>query len=115
MTDLLVTNEDVNNPEPHSEPYINAGGHFGGNIKDFIIFEDSETGLVSATTGCHVHKVMKVSDININLIKNLNNLNRNIIIPAAGLGNRFKKRGFKSQKPLIELDNKTLIEHAISS
>ena len=45
----------------------------------------------------------------------MNNLNRNILIPLAGLGSRFQKRGFKLQKPLIQLENKTLIEHAVSS
>ena len=45
----------------------------------------------------------------------MNNLNRNILIPAAGLGSRFQKRGFKLQKPLIKLENKTLIEHSVSS
>ena len=114
--DLLISNEDVINSKPHSEPYIKAISHFGGDLKNFIIFEDSETGLKSAYgTGCEVYKVENINDINLSLIKQLNNLNRNILIPAAGLGSRFKKRGFKLQKPLIELENKTLIEHAISS
>ena len=114
--DLLISNEDVTNPKPHSEPYIRAISHFGGELKNFIIFEDSETGLTSAYgTGCKVYKVENTNDINLSLIKQLNNLNRNILIPAAGLGSRFQKRGFKLQKPLIELENKTLIEHAVSS
>ena len=114
--DLLITNEDVINSKPHSEPYVKAISHFGGNLEDFIIFEDSETGLTSAYgTGCKVYKVENINDINLSLIKQLNSLNRNILIPAAGLGSRFQKRGFKLQKPLIKLQNKTLIEHAISS
>ena len=59
------------------------------------------------------YKVENTNDINLSLIKQMNNLKRNILIPAAGLGSRFQ-RGFKLQKPLIEL-NKTLIEHAVSS
>lgn len=114
--DLLISNQDVTNPKPHSEPYVKAISHFGGDLKDFIIFEDSETGLIAANgTGCKVYQVTKVSDINLDLIKRINNLNRNILIPAAGLGSRFQQRGFKLQKPLIELGNKTLIHHAISS
>ena len=114
--DLLISNEDVINPKPHSEPYIRAISHFGGELKNFIIFEDSEIGLTSAYgTGCKVYKVENTNDINLSLIKQLNNLNRNILIPAAGLGSRFQKRGFKLQKPLIKLENKTLIEHAITS
>lgn len=100
--DLLISNEDVTNPKPHSEPYIKAISHFGGDLKKFIIFEDSEIGLTAAYgTGCKVYKVENINDINVSLIINLNNLNRNILIPAAGLGSRFQKRGFKLQKPLI--------------
>ena len=39
----------------------------------------------------------------------------NIVIPMAGLGQRFKSEGFDSEKPLIELMGKTLIEHSIES
>ena len=113
--DLLITNEDVINSKPHSEPYVKAISHFGDDLKNFIIFEDSEAGLTSAyDTGCKVYKVENTNEINISLIKQLNNLNRNILIPAAGLGSRFQK-GFKLQKPLIKLENKTLIEHSVSS
>lgn len=34
-----------------------------------------------------------------------------IIIPMAGLGIRFIKAGYKEPKPLIEIDNKPIIEH----
>ena len=39
----------------------------------------------------------------------------NIIIPMAGLGSRFKIEGFDIPKPLIEVFNKTLVEHSIES
>ena len=45
--DLLITNEDVINPKPHREPYVKAISRFGGDLENFIIFEDSETGLTS--------------------------------------------------------------------
>lgn len=38
-----------------------------------------------------------------------------IIISMAGLGKRFKDRGFKTSKHLIKVNNKTLIENAIDS
>lgn len=34
-----------------------------------------------------------------------------IIIPMSGIGNRFLQAGFKEPKPLIKVDNKTIIEH----
>jgi NDP-sugar pyrophosphorylase family protein len=39
----------------------------------------------------------------------------NIVIPMAGLGQRFKIEGFTEEKPLIELMGKSLIEHSIES
>tara|TARA_B100000902_G_scaffold399844_1_gene472956 strand:- start:7952 stop:9619 length:1668 start_codon:yes stop_codon:yes gene_type:complete len=115
--DILITNNDVKNTKPHSEPYIRAISEFGGDINKYIIFEDSEDGLISAKgIGCDVYHVKNIKDINIELIRKMNNIeNINILIPMAGKGSRFTKRGFKSQKPLIKLNEKTLIEHAIES
>jgi dTDP-glucose pyrophosphorylase len=39
----------------------------------------------------------------------------NILIPMAGEGNRFKEVGINTPKPLIIVDGKTLIEHAVES
>ena len=39
----------------------------------------------------------------------------NIIIPMAGLGSRFTSKGINTPKPLIFIDNKTMIEHAVES
>lgn len=39
----------------------------------------------------------------------------NIVIPMAGLGLRFKKNGIITPKPLITVNNKTLIEHSVDS
>jgi NDP-sugar pyrophosphorylase family protein len=38
----------------------------------------------------------------------------NIIIPMAGLGNRFIESGYSTPKPLIKLRNKTILEYIIS-
>ncbi len=39
----------------------------------------------------------------------------NIVIPMAGLGSRFKDAGIDTPKPLVVVDGKTLIEHAVTS
>lgn len=39
----------------------------------------------------------------------------NILIPMAGLGSRFSKNGIKTPKPLIKVNEKHLIEHAVHS
>ena len=68
--DYFITNEDVVNSKPHSEPYIKAMIKFGGDINEYIIFEDSEIGLISAHgTGCKVYEVKNSNDVNLDLIK----------------------------------------------
>lgn len=37
----------------------------------------------------------------------------NIVIPAAGLGSRFNKMGWKRPKPFIDLNNSPMIEHVL--
>jgi beta-phosphoglucomutase-like phosphatase (HAD superfamily) len=67
--DLLISNNDVINKKPHSEPYIRAMLFFKGQIEEYIIFEDSECGLKSAYgTGCKIVEINNVNDVNINLI-----------------------------------------------
>lgn len=39
----------------------------------------------------------------------------NIVIPAAGKGSRFAEAGWKASKPLIDINNKTMIEHVIEN
>ena len=73
--DILITNEDVKHGKPHSEPYTTAINFFNiTNKSEVIIFEDSEIGILSAKkTNCDVYIVKDEKDININLIKNINN------------------------------------------
>jgi len=73
--DILITNNDVNNPKPSPEPYLKAINSIKNiNIEDCIIFEDSEIGIESAiNTGCYYYKVNNFNDVNIDLINKLNN------------------------------------------
>jgi dTDP-glucose pyrophosphorylase len=43
------------------------------------------------------------------------NSSLNLVIPAAGEGSRFSKNGWKSPKPLIELDGKLMLQHVLSN
>jgi hypothetical protein len=70
--DILISNNDTINKKPHSEPYIRAMLKFNGNLEDYIIFEDSECGLLSARgTGCRVLHVKHPDEINIKLLSNI--------------------------------------------
>ena len=41
--------------------------------------------------------------------------NVNIVIPAAGKGSRFKKKGWKSSKPLIDINGKAMINRVLKN
>jgi beta-phosphoglucomutase-like phosphatase (HAD superfamily) len=46
--DFIISNNDVKNAKPNSEPYISAITRYNGKNNDCIIFEDSKSGLLSA-------------------------------------------------------------------
>lgn len=45
---FLISNEDVNNPKPDSEPYVKAMKKMGVRPKESLIIEDSDVGIASA-------------------------------------------------------------------
>ena len=89
--------------------------------------------MAAQDSGCHLFTVKNLSDISynniLNFMKNLkkdkkqtiNNSNYwsdpnlNILIPMAGAGSRFKEAGYIFPKPLIEIDNKPMIQWVIES
>lgn len=46
--DFIISNNDVKNAKPNSEPYISAITRYNAKNNDCIIFEDSKSGLLSA-------------------------------------------------------------------
>lgn len=48
LFDLIITHEDIINPKPNPECYLNAVKHYGYDKKDCIIFEDSKIGIEAA-------------------------------------------------------------------
>ncbi|MFK0401211.1 HAD family hydrolase [Microbacterium sp. NPDC090225] len=43
--DLVVAGDDVDNPKPHPEPYLQAAALLGIDITEAIVIEDSPTGV----------------------------------------------------------------------
>ncbi|MBO9626698.1 MAG: HAD family phosphatase [Microbacterium sp.] len=43
--DLVVAGDDVDNPKPHPEPYLQAAALLDVDIADVVVIEDSPTGL----------------------------------------------------------------------
>lgn len=68
----LVTNEDVREPKPSPEGYLQAADNLEINIEDCFIVEDSVPGLEAANaSGARVVPVVCSSDVNIGLIRDL--------------------------------------------
>ena len=130
---FYYSNEDVINNKPHPEVYLKCLVNMGLKPSETLIFEDSHHGVMAAQdSGCLLYTVKNISDINysniINIIKNLNkdemkknkknfwsDPNLNILIPMAGAGSRFQKAGYIFPKPLIEINNKPMIQCVIDS
>jgi HAD superfamily hydrolase (TIGR01509 family) len=61
---FIITNEDVINSKPHSEPYIRAMISLGSMPEETLIVEDSDKGFQSANgTGAKVLRVSNSSDV----------------------------------------------------
>ena len=126
------SNTDVLNNKPHPEVYLRCLVDMGLKPNETLIFEDSSHGVLAAQeSGCHLFTVKNLSDITysriINFMKNIetdqqkkrlnywSDPNLNILIPMAGAGTRFKEAGYIFPKPLIEIDNKPMIQWVIES
>ncbi len=127
------SNEDVKNNKPHPEVYLKCLINMGLKPSEVLIFEDSHHGVMAAQdSGCLLYTVKSVSDINHSniklIIKNIelknmkNNIknywsdqNLNILVPMAGAGSRFQEAGYIFPKPLIEINNKPMIQIVLES
>jgi HAD superfamily hydrolase (TIGR01509 family) len=62
--EFIISNEDVNNSKPHSEPYIRAMIKLKAFPENTLIVEDSDKGYQSAIgTGAHVLRVKNSLDV----------------------------------------------------
>ena len=123
FVDIIITNEDVKNPKPHPEIYLNAMIKAGVKPSESLIIEDSIHGRQAATdSGGILCPVNKPEDITYELIKSFidsksivlnkkwKDKNINILVPMAGLGSRFSSAGYIFPKPLIEVRDKPMIQ-----
>lgn len=120
--DGYICNEDIRNPKPHPEIYLNVMIKAGVAPSETLIVEDSPTGLEAAKkSGANILAVRNPDEVTIDNLKRKLNVDPpknsfmgrkiNIVIPAAGLGSRFEKAGYTFPKPLIEVfPNKPMIQ-----
>lgn len=125
-----LSNEDIINPKPNPEIYLRIFVHFGIYPSEALIVEDSHYGREAAvSSGAKLLPIKKINELNLKKIK-LNLISKkiinekniswednkmNVLIPMAGAGKRFFDAGYIFPKPLIEVDNKPMIQWVIES
>ena len=128
--DFKLTNEDIVNPKPNPEIYLRIFIKFGIYPSEALIVEDSHYGREAAiSSGAKLLPIKKIDELDLKKIK-LNLISKkitdkknvswednkmNVLIPMAGAGKRFFDAGYVFPKPLIEVDNKPMIQWVIES
>jgi HAD superfamily hydrolase (TIGR01509 family) len=119
---FFYSNEDVKNPKPHPEIYLQCMLRAGVSPKETLIIEDSYNGRLGAEqTGAYVYGVNSPADVTYsNIMNSIESQGQykmkwksdklNVLIPMAGLGSRFEKAGYTFPKPLIEVKGKPMIQ-----
>ena len=129
--DFKLSNSDVKNPKPNPEIYLKIFVHFGIYPSSALIVEDSHYGREAAiSSGAKLLPIKNISELNLKKIKVLLNSKKNktiqnkiswvdnkmnVLIPMAGAGKRFSDAGYMFPKPLIEVDNKPMIQLVLES
>ena len=128
--DFKLSNEDIVNPKPNPEIYLRIFIQFGIYPSEALIVEDSHYGREAAiSSGAKLLPIKKIDELDLKKIK-LNLISKkitdkknvswednkmNVLIPMAGAGKRFFDAGYVFPKPLIEVDNKPMIQWVIES
>jgi HAD superfamily hydrolase (TIGR01509 family) len=128
-----ISNKDVKNFKPHPEMYLRCFVEMSIKPQESLIVEDSHFGRLAALqAGGNLLPIKEISELSLNKISScLNLLNKdqntfikknpwvdrelNILIPMAGAGKRFSDAGYIFPKPLIEINNKPMIQWVIDS
>ena len=129
FVNFKLSNEDIKNPKPNPEIYLRIFIHFGIYPSNALIVEDSHYGREAAiSSGAKLLPIKNLEELSLNKIKihlqtNIENDNKvswidnkmNVLIPMAGAGKRFFDAGYIFPKPLIEVNNKPMIQLVIES
>jgi HAD superfamily hydrolase (TIGR01509 family) len=128
--DYIVSNEDVSNSKPHPEIYWKAMMGIDVLPEETLILEDSPYGLLAANrSNSHVLRIKTPEDVTYGNIKNRlleikktthmkpkwTDKKLNVLIPMAGAGSRFEQAGYTFPKPLIEVENKPMIQVVVEN
>ena len=128
--DYKLSNEDIKKSKPNPEIYLRIFIKFGIYPSQALIIEDSHYGREAAiSSGAKLLPIKKIEELDLKKIKlnlsskkiiNKKNISwddnkMNVLIPMAGAGKRFFDAGYVFPKPLIEVDNKPMIQWVIES
>ena len=129
--DLILSNEDVKNSKPHPEMYWKGMSMMSCLPEETLIVEDSPYGLLAASRSkSHILRVNNPNDVTYsNVIIKLNKIQLgnnimtpkwtdnklNVLIPMAGAGSRFEQAGYTFPKPLIDVNNKPMIQVVVDN
>ncbi len=70
--DLIIGNDEIKNPKPHPEIYLEAFSKFNVKPEEVIIVEDSPHGIASAkASGAIVYEVKGIQDVHLSLFKDI--------------------------------------------
>lgn len=123
---VIVSNEDVKNSKPHPEMYWKAMSMMGVLPEETIIVEDSPPGLLAAERSRAKYiRVATPKDVNIDnlypkikgepIVNKWKDDKLNVLIPMAGAGSRFAEVGYTFPKPLIQVNDKPMIQLVVEN
>jgi len=127
--DVILSNQEVTLAKPNPEIYLQTFSKLGLKPKECLILEDSPYGLESANdSGGYVLKINEPHDVTYEILnKEIEKIdcnkivtkydgkNFNVLIAMAGLGNSFKQAGYTFPKPLIDINQKPMIQMVVEN
>ena len=123
---LILSNEDVKNSKPHPEIYWKAMSMMGRLPEETMIIEDSPPGLLAAarSKASYIRVESPNETTREKILPNLVSskiVNKwksdklNVLIPMAGAGSRFAQAGYTFPKPLIQVNDKPMIQVVVDN
>ncbi|MCW8965852.1 MAG: HAD-IA family hydrolase [Candidatus Pacearchaeota archaeon] len=131
--DFYLSNQDIQNPKPSCEIYLTAIIKLGLSPKECVIVEDSHIGRKSALdSGAYlcgvenslgvtyeyirntINEAEETNKLNVSNVK-WQNKEMNVLILLAGEGTSFKNAGYTFPKPLVEVNNKPMVQKVVEN
>ncbi len=123
--DVILCQEDVTKVKPNPQIYLKALKKLNLESWECLAVEDSIPGIESAkSANLNVLEVRNQKQVSYHFVKErldqmaqeeLNTPVIEIVIPMAGMGQRFKAAGYENPKPFIDVMGKPMIEWVIDN